>query len=166
MRASEPWFVSQRAVNLAIVVLTRFNHVHVFKEDGVHRKLDLRVGVDFNKPGVREFGVLLKGSTEVEQTLDRYRKGTKFLREERRKLKDCIFPVALMVFDVTTDEGFFGWLLAPVLTSEGARLTEPEPIALDRATNRRIEKALGEVRSWYDARPLRMDHPAAADRNR
>ena len=153
MASSEAWFVSERAENLAIVLLTRFP-VHVTRETAAERSLDLRVAIDPDGPGPREFGVILKGSTHIGQLVDDY---PQIALAAQKTLKGCVFPVAFLAFDVTTDDGFFGWLLAPAITEDGARLVETESFSLEPATNDRIANALSEIRQWYEARPLRTE---------
>lgn len=160
MATSKAWFVEQRAENLAIVLLTRFPVVVTREPDD--RGLDLRVLLDAPKPGLREFGVEVKGTTQLRQLVDeRNNLRRTALRASQRAVQDCPFPVALMVFDVATDAGLFGWLLAPVIREGKAGLAKPEPLSLDSATNERIAEALSEVRAWYDARPWRIDKEVA-----
>ena len=164
MATSEPWYVSERAESLAFVLLTGFP-VQVKREAERDKGLDLRVVVDPKKQGLREFGVEVKGTTRIDTLFSNdYRVRPQLIRAARKQLRGYIFPVALLLFDVTTDEGFFGWLLQPVVTPDGARLEEPDPISMQMATNARIEKALSEVRDWYEARPLRMNGKAANSR--
>ncbi len=156
MTSSEAWFVGDRAQNLAIVLLTRFP-VSVKRETNNDRGLDLRAAVDPDKPGFREFGVEIKGTTRISQLVDQHHHvHAERIRASRRLLKDCPFPVAVMVFDVTTDEGFFGWLLAPVVSGARAGLAEVDPVSVEPATNETIAQALSQVRNWYKAGPWRI----------
>src|SRR5713101_6916806 len=66
MASSEEWFVGERAENLAIVLLTRFP-VSVTRDNKNSRGADLRVTLDPHKPGFREFGVEIKGTTYIRQ---------------------------------------------------------------------------------------------------
>ncbi len=156
MTSSEAWFVGDRAENLAIVLLTRFP-VSVRRETDNHQGLDLRVVVDPDKPGFREFGIEIKGATRISQLVDQHhRVRAAAIRASRQVLKDCPFPVALMMFDVTRDEGFFGWLLAPVVSGAQAGLTEVDPVSVEPATNETIAHALSQIRDWYKAGPWRI----------
>jgi hypothetical protein len=56
MASSKEWFIASRAENLAIVLLTRFP-VTVAREPDIDRGIDLRVIIDPEKPGLREFSV-------------------------------------------------------------------------------------------------------------
>ncbi len=154
MASSEAWFVSQRAESLAIILLTEFP-VRVTKEADPDRGLDLRVIVDPEKPRLWEFGVAIKGTTHIHQLVDHDKVRPQVVRSAQKLLKGCVFPVALLVFDVATDEGLFGWLLKPEIPAVEARLLEPKTVRLERATKQRIARALSEVRRWYEARPLR-----------
>jgi hypothetical protein len=161
MASSKEWFIASRAENLAIVLLTRFP-VTVAREPDIDRGLDLRVIVDPEKPGLREFGVQIKGTTRILEFVDQHhRVRPQILRASRRMLEDCPFPVALMVFDVATDTGLFGWLLAPVIQQGKAGLATSAPVPIESATNERIANALAEVREWYSARPWRIDKAVA-----
>jgi hypothetical protein len=66
-----------------------------------------------------------------------------------------------MVFDVATDTGLFGWLLAPIIQHGKAGLATSSPLLMESATNERIAKALAEIREWYSARPWRIDKAVA-----
>jgi hypothetical protein len=157
MNSSEPWYVSERAENLAIVLLTSFS-VLVKRESDRSRGIDLRVVIDPKKTGLREFGVEVKGTTRIDSYLSEdFHVRAKVLRPTSKALKGYIFPVALMLFNVITDEGFFGWLLAPKVTTRGPLLEEPDAISLAMATNDCLESAFSDVRRWYDARPLRTN---------
>jgi len=159
--SSKEWFIASRAEDLAIVLLTRFP-VTVTRERDIHRGIDLRVLVDPEKPGLREFGVEVKGTTRIHEFVDQHnRVRPQMLRASMRKLEDCPFPVALMVFDVATDTGLFGWLLAPVIQQSKTGLATSAPVLIESATNKRIANALAEVREWYRARPWRIDKAVA-----
>jgi len=141
--------VSERAVNLAIVLLTRFHAVHVeraYSDSGY----DLRVLVDFNKPNAGEFGVRLEGY--IGPILNDGRADSQFIEAARKSLKGCDFPVALLEFDVKSDKGRFGWLLAPKVIAHRAQLEETETVSLEPATNQRIQGALEEFRRWHKVR--------------
>lgn len=156
MASPRNWFVGQRAEDLAVVLLTRFP-VSVTREVNGGRGLDLRITVDPDKPGVREFGVEIKGTMQIRHFVDqRQRVLPEAIRGSRRMLKDCPFPVALMVFDVKTDNGFFGWLLAPVISESQAGLTEVAPVSVEPATDDAIFRALSQIREWYRSRPWRV----------
>jgi len=62
-----------------------------------------------------------------------------------------------MVFDVTIDQGFFDWLLVPVLSNSRAELKEVESVSVGPATNETIADALSKVRAWYNAGPRRIE---------
>ena len=154
MASPRNWFVEQRAEDLAIVLLTRFP-VSVTREVNGGRGLNLRVTVD--PPGVHEFGVEIKGSMQIRNLVDQHHRVLpQAIRGFRSMLKDCPFPVAIMVFDVKTDNGFFGWLLAPVISESQAGLTEVDPVSVEPATDDAISRALSQIREWYRARPWRV----------
>jgi hypothetical protein len=157
MATSDGWFIEQRAESLAIVLLTRFP-VTVTRETRVDGGLDLRVVIDPDKPGLREFGLEVKGTKHIRQIVDQHNCiRQQALRASRGMLEECPFPVALMIFDVTTDKGFFGWLLAPVIRGAKAGLVKSDPISVEPATNAQIDKTLSQVREWYSAGPWRLD---------
>jgi hypothetical protein len=155
MGSKQQWFVSKRAENLAIVLFTRFRSVHVdraYPDAG----FDLRVVVDFDKPQAGQFGVRVEG--HIGPIVDHNHVRPQFSRAPRKTLKDCDFPVALLVFDVKNDNGLFGWLLAPKITGDGPTLEGSDTVSLESATNRRIESALSEFRRWHKALTARTDH--------
>jgi hypothetical protein len=164
MAPSKTWFIAQRAEDLAIVLLTRFP-VTVTREADIGRGPDLRVVIDPDKPGFREFAVEIRGTMRLHDVVDEHDcVRPQLLRASQRMLKDCPFPVAIMVFDVATDAGFFGWLLTPVIQGGKAGLVKAEPVSVEPATNERIANALSQIRDWYGARPWRMDKAVAHHR--
>jgi hypothetical protein len=163
MPASKGWFVEQRVSGPCRCpsLLTRFP-VTVTREANAGRGPDLRVVVELEKPGLREFAVEVKGTTRIRDLVDdRDCICPHVLRAVQRMLGECPFPVALLVFDVATDAGFFGWVLAPVVRKGKAGLVMADTVSVDPATNERIAEALSQIREWYAARPWRMDKTVA-----
>jgi hypothetical protein len=165
MTRSPAWFIGQRAEGLAVVLLTRFPVTLSREADHTGQRPDLRVLVDPEKPGLREFGVEIKGTMHIRHVVDEHHcVRPQVLRASRRMLEECPFPVALMVFDVATDAGFFGWLLTPVIKGGKAGLLKADPVSVEPATNERIANALSQIREWYAAGPWRMDKAVAHHR--
>src|SRR5260370_12263229 len=71
MAPSKTWFIEQRAEDLAIVLLTRFP-VTVTLEADIGRGPDLRVVIDPDKPGFREFAVEVRGTTRLHDVVDEH----------------------------------------------------------------------------------------------
>lgn len=143
---SQPWYISQRAENLAIVLFTRFGDVHVdraSKDEG----FDLRILVDIRKPHAGWFGVCVEGRVGSDILNEDW--SSAYLRAKRRRIHTDGIPVGLLVFDVAKDRGLFGWLRPPAVD---AQLTWADVVSLKPATNQRIEDVLSEFRRWNEIR--------------
>ena len=148
-RLSEPWYLAERAEQLALVRLTRFGHVTVSHSPD-DQGLDLLATV--GKPG-RVFGVVVKAATAVRDLIAPDGAVRNSLTTELNEpLSDYPFPVALMLFDMRSDEGWFCWLLAPVVDAQTTRLQRADGPNAVPATDEVVRSALAAVEAWYDAR--------------
>jgi len=74
--------------------------------------------------------------------------------------EDLPFPLALFVFNMEDDEGYFRWLLSPVLTPANAsRLSFSQEHTFTRISTASIDQAISQVNRWYE---LRVQKPMNA----
>ncbi|MBC8134968.1 MAG: DUF4365 domain-containing protein [Fibrella sp.] len=109
----------------------------------------------------RMFGIVLKASV---REYDAYSIALK--REVIANYKDVPFPICLFFFYMDTDKGFYKWLVEPRLSTMGkpelgvsvkhsqsdtnnAFINPDDLIELNADT---LDKLVGTVDSWYDAR--------------
>src|SRR5438094_7265538 len=98
---------------MAMVVLTRRDDLALSRPSEGDAGVDLLVDVrDRHNPGLRRFGVLLRGASPpaTEKNLKTTFNST--LRAVRH-LKHIAFPTCLLYFTMQDKQGYFAWLVEP-----------------------------------------------------
>jgi hypothetical protein len=128
------WFVAERARSLAAVFLTRRDDLDL--EDSKEQTgLDYLVHiVHDHRPTGKSFGILLRGAMSPVTA----RHANKVLRPTVAsfgRLSPFHYPVCLFFFTMRDDQGYYSWLLEPVITDQGSpqltSRTEPDCRKLD-----------------------------------
>lgn len=153
MAKDSDWFLGDRARALAIMHLTRRDDL-IVKDviRGADRSEDLSVQIrDPNRPGLRRFGVEVKGSMA---SFD----GThadRALRPILRRFRDggeVPYPFCLLYFTMEDDRGYFAWLAEPIVDGEGRpRLHYPDEPHYHRLDRPSLDRTVECVNEWYDA---------------
>jgi hypothetical protein len=147
------WFIADRARNLAVVFLTRRADLDVqdIKED---TGLDYLVQiVPDHRPTGKTFGILLRGamSPVTEEQANQVLKPT---AASFGKLGPFYYPGCLFFFTMRDDQGYYTWLLEPVITARGspklAYRPDPDCRELDDAA---LDHIVSTVNAWYDVLP-------------
>ena len=150
----EPWYLGERAAQLAILMLTRIPDVSVDRDErGIG--LDLLVRIGGPGSGGRIFGAEAKGIRKIADAVGRENKVRAHYRDELEQLAgDAPFPVALLIFDMSDDTGYFGWFMEPVVPrGEGAPEVRPvHELKVEELTNTKLREVIASVTEWYDAR--------------
>lgn len=146
--ANEPWYVAERAVELAKVALTRQKKVVVEQRPHADRGVDLFVNLERG----RIFGVEVKGTMEA----GRFMTAAGELKKSAigqliKSVSEHPFPVLLMLFEVPSNRGFAGWLVAPNLSPQRHKLLRPVRIGLKPIEEDLIDDVFVDVNRWYDA---------------
>ncbi|AFY33572.1 DUF4365 domain-containing protein [Calothrix sp. PCC 7507] len=153
MQIEQPWYISLRAEALATVFLTERDDLIVLPQQK-DKGLDLLVTITKNgNPSGRLFGVEVKAtasSSELTQDNENYNlrkngfNSTNFFR-------DLPFPVCLFFFTLDNDQGYYKWILEPIVKSQnniGLHLNESDE--LKKITDKEIANIISLVNSWYD----------------
>lgn len=151
MTESAPWYLSERAEQFAVMLLTRLENVQVSRmaRDG---GVDLQVSVDPQHSAGRIFGIEVKATRKLNSLVNSNgmvkRDITSRLDQSTR---DYPFPVGVLIVDVVADIARFGWILkpesrAPIFTGS---------IHTNIATNDVMRRSVEEVRRWYNKRASR-----------
>jgi hypothetical protein len=147
------WFLAERARNLAAVVLTRRSDLD-FKDVKEDTGLDYLVHiVHDHRPTGKSFVILLRGA--MSPVTEGH--ANKVLRPTVASfggLGPFYYPVCLFFFTMRDDQGYYTWLLEPVITEQGSpkliRRTDPDCRKLDDDA---LDHIVSTVSAWYDALP-------------
>ncbi len=153
-KASDPWYLAQRAEQLATVLLTRIEKISVARSSR-DEGLDLLATITNGHAGGRMFGVEVKGSLDINDLIETDGTIRKALAQSLiARLGEYPFPVAVMLFGMQADDGYFGWVLAPSpqIGTATPTLQTPSPLRAERITDDLLRRAVREVEDWYDAR--------------
>lgn len=149
MAKQDPWFIQERAVAFASLLLTKRNDVVVRPHAGTDRGIDLLVEIlKDGKPSLRFFGVQLVGSIDLPD-----------IQGADERIAACLpgnpseatFPLCVFAIGVRKPEGIYRWVIAPVVDGGQAQLHQEGQAdwqTLDAAGAARL---IGQVNAWYDA---------------
>jgi Domain of unknown function (DUF4365) len=165
MATKDPWFIEERAIAFASLLLTARNDVMIRNHTGSDRAIDLLVEVlKDGKPTLRFFGVQLAGYLDLPDNLNGEKRG---LTQLPGNALEGSLPVCVFVIGVRKPEGMYRWVVEPVVEDGRALLHQegmPNWQALDEEGVGRI---ISQVNAWYDtfqanSMPKRRDRQAKA----
>ncbi|MBI1927987.1 DUF4365 domain-containing protein [Candidatus Poribacteria bacterium] len=155
-KSKAPWFIGQRAEHLAILHLTRRGDLVVTQastDDGP----DILVEISRNnKVTGRIFGVQVKASQRFRIVPDNSLRGDEFKIPIRAfsMPEDLPFPLCLFLFQMENDEGFYRWLIEPIVRTESRpKLLVNEENIFRKLTREELDSIVGQVNNWYENRP-------------
>jgi hypothetical protein len=153
---AEAEYVGRRAELLAQLVLTRRKGVSVFSLGGADIGIDLVAHLPpipvkgLEEPIQPSLAMLVKG-TSVE--LDREEDASSYAKRAWKPLSAnplILSPVAVLLFSMEGDHGFYSWLMEPRLHGEGAPgLDFVETPDMTKITRKTIDDMFDKVESWY-----------------
>jgi hypothetical protein len=149
MSKQKPWYVERRAQLLAELELTRRPEVRL--------TADAEGGLDFLgrlESPAHLFGVEVKGVLNTQLLDTEGRLMSPYSRELLQQARAYPFPVFVLIFQVKTDEAYFGWLLKPNAAAGPSALKPVEDLVLTPATSATVDGALDEIKRWYGSRVL------------
>lgn len=148
----QKWFVVQRARAMLVMHLTRRDDL-IVKESAKETGPDYLVWISKENelPSVRQFGLFLRASVKT-VTMPRLNKSLRPQVHALLRGKNFPYPVCLFYFTMQDDQGYYAWIVEPVLTEDGMpqlrRHTDASCAQLDRAA---LDKIVNQVNAWYDA---------------
>jgi hypothetical protein len=150
MRQQAPWFVEERAVAFASLMLTSNDGVAVKRSAGRDTGIDLLAEVLKNgKPTLRFFGVQLVADLDLPP---RAEADKHVLSHLGRDPFEAALPLCVFVIGVREPNGIYRWVVEPVVEDGRAELrrgAEGSWETLDKAGAARL---IDRVTVWYDAR--------------
>ncbi|MEA5567092.1 MULTISPECIES: DUF4365 domain-containing protein [unclassified Anabaena] len=155
MQTEQPWYIGLRSEALAMVYLTRRDDLIVSPSQKNTAGLDFLVTItkDSMYSG-RLFGVEVKAkisSDSLTQNGEVFK--LKNSHNHQTLLRDLPFPVCLFFFTLDNDQGYYQWILEPIIKSENnAGLQLRDNNELKKLDNQAIDNIISLVNSWYDQR--------------
>ena len=152
MPVKDPWFVGERAYAFSALLLTSHGELVVQQQRGTDDGIDLLVEVLKNgKRAMRVFGVQLKGCLSLpslDETGDSFGSGN--LGQAEYDLPVCAFLI-----DVKKNEGYFCWVVEPIVEDEEPSLERCREPRWKPLNAQALKIIVGRVAEWYDAlRPV------------
>jgi hypothetical protein len=166
MTNDEPWYIVERSEQLAFIYLTRSKKLTVTHQSSAFPRLDFIVnigGEDVRKTFEIEVKAVRKPSKKVK---------IMFTLNELLLIHQANHPVALFLFVMENDNGYFTWLSEPAVESENPRKlvsnidvsgsaddihrNERNVITYDISkmlplNDETLEMIISQVDRWYDA---------------
>ena len=149
MTKQAPWFVEERAVAFASLMLTSGHDVLVKAQTNAGRAIDLLVEVlKDGKSTLRFFGVHLVADLDLPniQTANEL-----VLVHLSGGASEAAFPLCVFAIGVRKPEGIYRWTVEPIVEDGRALLRrdgEANWQTMDEAGTARL---IGQVNAWYDA---------------
>lgn len=167
MAAQDSWVNGLRANALAKIYLTRSDNVEVLPVSryATRPSYDLLVRIDHRTgTGRPEFGVRTKGTRQPLGD----KRWQRMIHDAMPEVEQSDLPVCLFVFNVETEEGFYGWLKEPVIDEVNGRgpsatLGSPGPAmggangtgviaSFARLDDEAVKQIMDRVVRWYQVK--------------
>jgi hypothetical protein len=149
MDKGQPWFVEERAIALASLLLTSRKDLVVTHVPAKDHEYDLLVElVKDHHPWARLFAVQVAGVLELPSVQDIEAK----LRKVRPKPRqEYSLPLAAFLWDVRRNEGFFTWIVQPVIQNGAPKLDGISKQDWHKLDESAVNKIVEQVNAYYDA---------------
>jgi len=154
MRVTESWLIGQRAIQLAIVYFSRRNDLLITQPPEFDYGVDLLISVtQHGQPTGRLFGVQIKASRHLQiksVSLDKNEYKIKVATPE--VLKDLPFPLCVVVFNMENDDGYYRWVLEPIVRPDNTYLSVNTRDIFKKLTKEELDIIVEQVNQWYEKR--------------
>jgi hypothetical protein len=155
MATKEAWYIGQRSEALAIMYLTRRDDLIVSRQKEEDRGLDFLVTL--LKDGAysgRLFGVQVKATVSTPKLVQRDNIiEIKSALKPLQSLAELPFPVCLFFFTLENDQGYYKWILEPVIEGQSnSKLFFNKSNEFKKLDDEEISSIISVVNSWYDSR--------------
>jgi hypothetical protein len=144
-------FIAERVRALGVVYLTRRTDLTVIEEPA-DTGLDLLVTLNVeDKEGRRQFGVELRGTWGA-VTADHADEVLRPSLQSMLRYGPFAFPVVLFFFTMENNEGWYTWVVEPIVTSaDGFGLVHHGTAASRKLNTLALDDIVEAVDRWYDA---------------
>jgi hypothetical protein len=155
MATKEAWYIGQRSEALAIMYLTRRDDLIISRQKEKDSGLDFLVTLlkDGGYSG-RLFGVEVKATVSTPKLVQRDDiVEIKLDLAPLQSLAELPFPVCLFFFALENDQGYYKWILDPVLEGQNtSKLFFNKSNEFKKLDDEEISSIISVVNSWYDSR--------------
>ena len=154
MATKEAWYIGQRAEALAIMYLTNRDDLIVSRQQE-EQGLDFLVTLLRNGSySGRLFGVEVKATASAPKLVQRDDIiEIKLDLEPLQSLAELPFPVCLFFFTLQNDQGYYKWLLEPVIECQkNSNLFFNDSNEFKNLSDEGIDKIISAVNNWYESR--------------
>lgn len=149
MIEQKTWFIEERAVAFASLMLTAREGVAVRAHTEAEMAIDLLVEVlKKGQSTLRFFGVQLIASIEVP---DRIEADERLLVQSRNEAFEATFPICVFAIGVRKPEGLYRWLVEPIITDDGPSLLRDGVSDWQVLDEEGAARMIDRVNGWYDA---------------
>jgi hypothetical protein len=154
MSVTESWPIEERATQLAIVYFSRRNDLLIQQAHAVDLGVDLLITL--TKHGQltgRLFGVQIKAGRHVQVKPVNVEKNAYRIRVGSPEvLEDLPFPLCRVVFDMDNDEGYYQWILEPIIKPDNVNLRPSTRGTFKKLTKEELDMIVQQVNLWYETR--------------
>jgi hypothetical protein len=145
----QPWYVAERALALASLLLTSRSDVVLHRVSGDESDLDVLAEVlkDHVRAG-RFFGVYVDGRLELPtgEAIDQDPRSAR-----RKQLSEFTIPVCRFCLDVRRNQGLYHWLVEPRVAEHAPKLQVTGDRKWSILDERAVARIVERVAAWYDA---------------
>ena len=167
MQTEQPWYIGLRSKALAIVSLTERDDLIVYRDT---KDYDLDVLVSISKKGEdinRLFGVeikAVKSTPKIIQNDDFFNIEGADINVLQSRFTKCNFPICLFFFTLDNDNGYYKWILEPILDQEKSNKLKLNPNPeFRKLTNEAINDIVSVVNQWYENQPTDYENQPTDD---
>ena len=167
MQTEQPWYIGLRSKALAIVSLTERDDLIVYRDT---KDYDLDVLVSISKNGEdinRLFGVeikAVKSTPKIIQNDDIFNIEGADINVLQSRFTKCNFPICLFFFTLDNDNGYYKWILEPILDQEKSNKLKLNPNPeFRKLTNEAINDIVSVVNQWYENQPTDYENQPTDD---
>jgi hypothetical protein len=149
MTKQDPWFVEERALAFASLVLTRRNDVAVRPYAGRDMTINLLAEVlKDGKSSMRFFGAQVVGFMDLPTTRNADERVLSHLGSDPF---EAALPLCVFVIGVRKPEGIYRWTVEPVVDDGRALLQRDAEVDWQTLDEAGAARLIGQVNAWYDA---------------
>jgi hypothetical protein len=149
MTKQVPWFLQDRAVAFASLLLTERGDVKVQPHAGADSAIDLLVEIlEDGKPTLRFFGVQLLPSLDLPGIRDA---DEQVLAHFGKDAVEAALPLCAFLIGVRKPEGLYRWVVEPVVAAGRPALHRDGEANWQTLDETSVARLIGQVEAWYAA---------------
>jgi hypothetical protein len=154
VRVAESWLIAQRAIQLAIVYFSRRNDLLITQPHECDYGVDLLISVtQHGQLTGRLFGVQIKASRHLQiKPISGDKNEYKIKVAIPEVLKDLPFPLCMVAFNMENDDGYYRWILEPIVGPDNVNLSTNIRDVFKKLTKEELDIIVEQVNQWYEKR--------------